>query len=261
MGNAPFGRINDNPQTGAPFTPQRGLPYPSPGDNGGVKLAVPSIPPASISTPARSPSQGNLVAQGPGPAAAFAQVFDSNPHPPTYDSVAPAPAINGAALVESYDEETYTCRPNDSFRAISRTYFQDERYAQALFLFNRDHPLATDTIRRGPATLAAGTSIYIPPLRILQKYYGQAIGQAAPVQSQTSGVLQPAALPLTPAPQPRERSYQVRAQGEMLRDIARRTLNDPERWTEIYQLNRRYDPSVPVPAGSELRLPADARVE
>jgi hypothetical protein len=164
-------------------------------------------------------------------------------------------------VVESYDEETYTSRPNDNFRTISRAYFQDERYAQALSQFTRDHPLATEQMRQGMDSLPAGTSVYIPPLRILQKYYSQATGQPAPVQPEAGGAVPSVARSLTEVSQPRQPGYQVGGQGEMFRDIARKTLNDPERWVEIYQLNRNYDPSMPVPAGSQLHLPAGARVE
>jgi hypothetical protein len=184
---------------------------------------------------------------------------------PAYDAT--ASVATGAAVVESYDEETYTARPTDNFRTISQAYFQDQRYAQALWQFNRDHPLATDQMRQGMDALPTGTNIYIPPLRILQKYYSQAIGEPGPAQSEARGsfgsppsLVTPASA-VAPVSQPRQPTYQVQGSGEMFRDIARKTLNDPDRWAEIYQLNRNYDPSQPVPAGTELHLPGGARVE
>ena len=49
--------------------------------------------------------------------------------------------------------------------------------------------------------------------------------------------------------------------GEMIGEIARRTLNTSGRWQEIYRLNPGYSAELKIPAGTTLRLPADARVE
>jgi hypothetical protein len=225
-----------------------------------VQLTMPSAQPTPPMTPARPTGDRSLVAQGPSPASDLRpSIASTGPRPPLETPA--AAATTGAAVVESYDEETYTARPSDNFRTISRAYFQDERYAQALWQFNRDHPLATDQIRQGMDSLPSGTNVYIPPLRILQKYYSQAIGESAPGQPQGSAAAGLSTSPVVAVSQPRQSSYQVSGTGEMFRDIARKTLNDPERWVEIYQLNRTYDPSVPVPAGAELRLPGDARVQ
>jgi MraZ protein len=54
--------------------------------------------------------------------------------------------------------------------------------------------------------------------------------------------------------------YEVRGSGETLREIAERTLNSPERWKEIEELNPEMRAHMKVPSGWVLRLPADARV-
>ena len=46
----------------------------------------------------------------------------------------------------------------------------------------------------------------------------------------------------------------------MMREVARRTLGNGDRWAEIYELNRRFDPKDVIPAGSTLQLPRDAHV-
>jgi len=44
-------------------------------------------------------------------------------------------------------------------------------------------------------------------------------------------------------------------------EIAKVTLGDGNRWTEIHNLNQqRYKPENRIPAGTEVLLPADARV-
>ena len=43
--------------------------------------------------------------------------------------------------------------------------------------------------------------------------------------------------------------------------IAAQKLGDGKRWTEIKELNPSVDSTAPVPAGTTLKLPADARID
>ena len=109
--------------------------------------------------------------------------------------------------------------------------------------------------------------MYIPPARILEKYYGADAPEPAPVAS-LSGNLQ-ASPSTTPAPAAPVRSgpaaedgktYQVPAGGEMFLQIARRALGNGDRWVEIYKLNPQYNPKEAVPGGTVLRLPGGDKV-
>jgi nucleoid-associated protein YgaU len=183
--------------------------------------------------------------------------------------------------VESYDEESYTAKANDTFRAISQQFYHTDQYERALLLFNRNHPLANSTLQQGSAVLQAGQSIYIPPARILEQYYGAPVSNSAPsvpsalppsravsrpdaagsVRQASASVMSPGA---TVQPAPSSSSvplYRVREGGEMLREIAHRTLDNGDRWADIYRLNPSFDPKEVIPAGSLLRLPRDARVD
>jgi nucleoid-associated protein YgaU len=156
--------------------------------------------------------------------------------------------------VESWDEEEYRCKPNDTFRSISLEFYHTDKYERALVLFNRNHPQATDTVLQDPPVLKAGQPVYIPPIRILEKNHAAVIPELSslPTSPRARAASAPAAgnVPL----------YRVGADGEMMLAIARRTLGDDNRWSEIYKLNPRFDPKQRVPAASVLRLPADARV-
>jgi hypothetical protein len=182
------------------------------------------------------------------------------------DSTAAAPAglqIKPVSDVESYDEESHVCRSNDTPDRLSVEYYNTPRYARALVSFNRDHPRAADGIKQEPPQMPAGQVIYIPPASVLQKNYASAIGES-------SG---PAAIgPLTPPPisspaqavpnAPGVRLYAIRQQnGEMLYQIAQRTLGTGDRWYEIAILNPQFKPEQPVPFGQQLKLPADAKIE
>jgi MraZ protein len=52
--------------------------------------------------------------------------------------------------------------------------------------------------------------------------------------------------------------YEVRRHGETLRDIAKRTLGESERWDEVYKLNPRVAPDTVLTLGTVVRLPVDA---
>jgi hypothetical protein len=165
--------------------------------------------------------------------------------------------------VDAYDEETYSVRPNDSFQSIALDKYQSDRYSRALWLFNRDHPLATASVKSDPPILQVGQEVYIPPTRILDRYYAAAISQSVtPVATNfaNAAVSETTTTPAAPAlpPEP-PNSYRVASGGEMIRDIARRTLGDGDRWVEIYRLNPTVDPKELVPANTELRLPTGTR--
>jgi nucleoid-associated protein YgaU len=47
---------------------------------------------------------------------------------------------------------------------------------------------------------------------------------------------------------------------EMISAIAQTTLGDWQKWHEIYKLNGQIQPSQPIPAGTVLTMPAEARI-
>jgi hypothetical protein len=165
-----------------------------------------------------------------------------------------------APQVESYDEETFYCKaPYTTFESISKKFYNNENYAQALLLFNRNHPRRAAALWKDPPQLQEDMPIYIPPLRILEKHYNYAIKDYNPLPP---SVAPPAAATTdtslsSPSEGPR---YAVR-KPEAIREIARATLGNWERWSEIYTLNgKNFDPSRPLPVGAVLAMPGDARI-
>jgi LysM repeat protein len=176
--------------------------------------------------------------------------------------------------VDSYDEEMYQCQQGDSVASISMRYYQSEKYAQALLLFNRNHPRASDGVLLDPPVLQAGQPVFIPPLRILERNYARAIPDHTPLPPPASlappAGLSPPRFSSAPIATPAAggggpvasagKTYRL-PQNAMFYEIAKRTLGSGDRWWDIAQLNPRYNPKDPVPAGTVLQLPADARVE
>jgi hypothetical protein len=172
-----------------------------------------------------------------------------------------------ATVVESYDEMTVVCKPADTLATISKQYYNTEKYEKALLLFNRNHPRAADSFRQDVPMLRPGDAVYLPPLRILEKQYGSAIPGHTPATTPIPGAPAPtpapaAATSTSGASPAGYRSYIVRKEGgEAILDIARRTLGAGDRWYEIGSLNPQVNPKYPIPVGSVLRLPADARTD
>jgi nucleoid-associated protein YgaU len=161
--------------------------------------------------------------------------------------------------VESYDEETYVCTQGDTFETISEKFYHSKDHAQALMQFNHTHPRAAAPLLQNPPALGTGVAVYVPPVRILDKQFSPAApSPRAPVPVATSGANKLAGdAPKTGA----GLQYKVRRNDEMVPLIARDVLGDVGRWTEIYQLNNRgFDPSRPIPTGTVLALPNDAKV-
>ena len=99
----------------------------------------------------------------------------------------PAKPASLGPRVESYDEETYRPRPDDTLASISKHFYQSDKYAQALLQFNREHPRAADAIRRDPPALS-GQAVYIPPLHILEKRHADVIEGVEPRPSAPSPI-------------------------------------------------------------------------
>jgi hypothetical protein len=189
-----------------------------------------------------------------------------------------ASAGSSTAQVRDWDVITYHAAQGDTFATISKSQYKDEKYEQALLKYNRDN----GGFDQSSAVLTPGKPVLIPDLSALESLYSDIIPGYKPVTpaatpaTGTTGTeprLQSSTdktpMATTPVVQVSTKkntqagpSYQVRQDGETYFTIAQKTLAKTERWSEIYHLNGdQYDPKNPVPRGTLLRLPADARVE
>jgi hypothetical protein len=227
---------------------------------------------APVLAMAGNPAGGPLPPLGAAPEAGGPHI----PVPTPARGSAPAP---GGPAPQVRDYMTQTIRTTDqagTFEAISRQYYHNEKYAQALLLFNRDYPGGLDGIRDSGTQLPLGQKVALPPIAILEDRYQQQIRDFRPATAAAPPVeiarAQPTvANPLVPTPLPggvgsnpsavgAGPDYQVQGQGEMLYEIARLRLGDGKRWPEIYRLNPNIQPQLPIPGGTVLHLPPGARV-
>ncbi|MBX9622232.1 MAG: hypothetical protein K2X82_00300, partial [Gemmataceae bacterium] len=159
---------------------------------------------------------------------------------PTVPPVAESPARRPPTV------DVYDPRPGDRYEGVSREYYGDGRYAAALQAYNGNRPIQP------------GQSVDVPPVHVLKKRFPQMTGVPA-----SAGRPTPAADWQTAAADPtfrpgRPRTFAVPAGGMSMRAVAREALGDPQRWEEVYNLNRAYDPGL-VPGGVQLQLPAGGR--
>jgi nucleoid-associated protein YgaU len=197
----------------------------------------------------------------------------------------PPPSSNPAATVRSWDTVSAAVKPGEStFADLSKRLYNSEKYAQPLLLYNREYNPAAEDLRADPPRLKSGLPILVPPTYILElPRYAEAPAAPKPAAAPNTHPPEPAvvlaprpaaaatptppappssisAVTLTPPIQAGSRRYLVRGNGEMLFEIARQTLGDGRRWSEIYRLNPDIRPELAIPGGTQLRLPADARV-
>jgi nucleoid-associated protein YgaU len=187
---------------------------------------------------------------------------------PEVDAAPGASASRGSGNVLIYDREVYTLRPGDSYATISNAKYGSPRYAEALALYNREQNPRL-------STPVAGQSVFVPPVDILERKYGSAItgerGSSEAGRRDMATAFQPREARPGPGATSPERSfpanglndkrYRVRT-GDTLWNIAKQTLGQGERWTEIMRMNRDVLPDINrLHDGLMLRLPVDAKVD
>jgi hypothetical protein len=91
----------------------------------------------------------------------------------------------GSPQIDTYEEMPYSCQADDDFSKISEQFYNTAKYATALRLFNRNHPKATAALNEESPSLA-GETVYIPPTRILEKFYGSSIQEQMPASHYSS---------------------------------------------------------------------------
>jgi hypothetical protein len=196
----------------------------------------------------------------------------------------PPPAGGGSdskPQAKDWSVEIHKVAQGDTFATISKKYFKDEKYEQALLKYNREYQ-SQDGLEKNPPDLPPGTQVQVPDLTALESLYPEAIpgfkkGETAPAPTGAPGpddgklrsatattdmATTPVVQVATKKDSQPTRAYEVRKEGETYYAIAKKTLANPARWNEIYHLNgERFEASRPLPVGTLLRLPADAHVE
>jgi nucleoid-associated protein YgaU len=154
----------------------------------------------------------------------------------------------------SYDVDLYELKQGDTWESISKEFYNDTRYAAALKAVNLNK------------SLTSGGAVDIPPLYILKQKIqtpprsGTPISQSSPIPSSAPTWGPPAGATTPAAPSGGSQIYKVPPGGTSMRDIAKNYLGNEQRWMEIYNLNPQITAPNAIPAGTEVKLPLDARL-
>ena len=220
-----------NPSAPKPPPPITGVPPSS---------SLPTSPSGSgILVP---PPPTDLSPSGSGAKIEFIKPADNN-------TVTPV-AGTSRAPTTSYDVDIYHPKQNDTWEAISREFYSDTKYAGALRSYNQTKN----------QSLTSGT-LDVPPIHVLRR--------TAPSPATGTPTGRPPAAPdpwgaagaTTPGGFSGSKTFRVpNGDGMSLPAVAKLLLGTEQRWDEIYRLNPDVNPNK-VPAGTELKLPADARVQ
>ncbi len=243
-----------NPGVGDPPLPPPPGPPPLPGPN---PVEPSPLPPAVKNDKVEPPPPSIVAPPAPTPKPSNVGVIPSEPPAHVGPPAALAPAVGGPAhLVDSWDEQTYVCKPGDNYASISMATYKTDKYAKALEAYNRNHPRAGDAMRATGAVVP-GDKVYVPPSRVLEQRHGDMIAQPKPAAvGPGSGAVQ-AGFQTTAAPPPAAPTYKVLTPAPLYQ-IAGQILHDSNRWGELAKLNPGVDPEHPVKAGTVLVLPAGA---
>ncbi len=142
-----------------------------------------------------------------------------------------------SANANDYDEDLHSQKPKDSYRSISKQYYNSDAYASALRHYNLDHPGRADYVR-------------IPPIWVLEKRYSPDLANTTPARAVNYSP--PPAVETSLRP---NQYYTVSENGEMLADIARKALGNENAWKRIWDFNSQINPARLIPGGTRLRLP------
>jgi len=172
---------------------------------------------------------------------------------PMFTKPDPKPTVTPVAAIErspttSFDVDIHEPKAGDTYEAISREFYNDTRFAAALRAYNRNKPLQGS----GP--------IDVPPLHILKRYsQNQPQSGVVPVSQVNTQPEWGSAAASAPVRTSAAKSFRVPTGGMSMRAVARLTMGNEQRWNDIYALNPQLRPDEILPAGTDLRLPADAR--
>ncbi|QEL16131.1 hypothetical protein [Limnoglobus roseus] len=163
----------------------------------------------------------------------------------------PAPAVTGAKT--DYDVDLHYVKGGDSWAAVSKQYYGDERYAEALKGYNQN------------AALTQLQRAEVPPIHVLRKNFANAIGKP-PEKATEWGAIQTSGATDRPTAEPRRatgggyKTYVIPAGGKSIKDIAADAYGDERYWGTVWESNPKLTPDKPIPEGTKIFLTSQSKI-
>jgi len=164
--------------------------------------------------------------------------------PANSPSVLPAAAVERTAST-SYDVDIYHPKTGDSYESISKDFYNDARYAAALRAYNQNKAIQ-------------GATVDVPPLHIVKKLAPGGNPAPAARQPEPGWGAAPATVG-APVRNGGDKTFRIPTGGMTMKAVAKLTLNDENRWRDIFALNPQLRADESIPAGTILKMPADSR--
>lgn len=182
------------------------------------------------------------VGSGPKPEVPKPEVPAFETPKPKPAAIAPVSAVGDPPRTD-FDVEVYDPRAGENYESISKHFYGDAKYAEALKAFNAGRPIGS------------GGSLQVPPMYVLRKQHSNRIGAPRPEAERPA----PAKAPEVEWSPSRTSGYAVPRGGMTMWDVAEDVYGDRRQWKKIWDANPRLDPNAGLPVGSSLQLPSDAR--
>ncbi len=202
-----------------------------------VSLTPPGLPKVEVAAPPK-------LELAPPPA------FELKPVTPALElpnvgtpTLTPAPTTGAKT---DYDVDLHYVKGGDSWAAVSKQYYGDERYAEALKGYNQN--AAVTQLQRAE----------VPPIHVLRKNFATAIGRPAEKPAEW-GAIQPSA-----ATERRTnggaKTYVVPTGGKSIKDIAADAYGDERYWGTVWESNPKLTPDKPIPEGTKIVLTSQSKI-
>jgi hypothetical protein len=240
-------KLPDVTPPAAPKLPDPVMPVPPAGGTTGTTPGVlpPIDPKPTPKTDVKPPPPTFDPPAAPGTPTGFTKPAGSTEVKPSAPEVLPK---------TSFDVDVYEPKAGDSYETISQEFYNDKRFAAALKAFNRNQ------------SLQGGRMVEVPPIHILKRQFSAQAG-ATPAGGTTPSAGVPDWSPAGGKSDPTpiraaggRTTFVVPPGGMSMRAVARLTLGSDQRWPDVYALNPQFRSDEVLPAGTELKLPADARL-
>jgi hypothetical protein len=148
-------------------------------------------------------------------------------------------ASTGQAPLTDFDVDLHYVKTGESFASIAKLHYGDERYGTALEQFNR----------RGNFD---GRVVQVPPTHWIRKQTGQPVGRTAPAATAPEA--------WTGVSTANADRFVELAAPKTFRELSKEAYGSEQEWQRIFNLNPNYSSDATIPAGTRIRLTADARI-
>ena len=172
-----------------------------------------------------------------------------------FEPTRPAPVPTAPKEPEtSFDVDVHTVRQGDSYATVSKTYYGDAAFADALRFYDESRPGRT-----------AGT-VHVPPVWVLRKRFPNAVRgdtvvtPASTVPAERTATTTSAGADWNASRGTTKTKTYTTSRAMTMREVAKEAFGDELYWNRVWDLNLNLSTDAVLPQGTRIALPLDAKV-